>query len=267
MNEIQCNFYSKYLRMDTSITVLIPSYFDEKSKDKTLGQVYDPTIKFKTLYLLHGNGGDHTNWIRYSSIERYAQKRQLAVVMPSAYVSSYSNMVHGMDYFSYLSEELPLFVRAMLPLSKKREDNFVAGLSMGGRGAFLWAFRRPEFFAAAACLSGSLDIDEMISRYSQENATATLKRFEDTYGDITKIKGSDNDVYALAKKLKESGAQLPKLYMACGTEDVRHETQFKPFIAYAKQIGLDLYHEEGPGIHDFDFWDPYIARVINWLPL
>lgn len=267
MNEIQCNFYSKHLRMDTSITVLIPSYFNERSNGKPLSQIYNSTIKFKTLFLLHGNEGDHTSWLRHTSIERYAQKKQLAVVMPSAYNSSYSNMAHGMDYFSYLSEELPLFVRAMLPLSEKREDNFVAGLSMGGRGAFLWAFRRPEFFAAAACLSGSLDINEMISRYSQENATATLKRFEDTYGDITKIKGSDNDVYALAKKLKESGAQLPKLYMACGTEDVRHETQFKPFIAYAKQIGLELYHEEGPGIHDFDFWDPYIARVINWLPL
>lgn len=267
MNQIQCNFHSKYLKMDTSISVLIPSYMNSENKDKSLSNIYDSSKRFKTLYLLHGNGGDHTSWQRYTSIERYAEKKQLAVVMPSAYVSSYSNMAHGMDYFSYLSEELPLFVRTLFPLSDQRKDNYVAGLSMGGRGAFLWALRKPEFFAAAACLSGSLDIDEMITRYSKEDPIGTQKRFADTYGDISKIKGSENDIFEIAKRLKESGTVIPKLYMACGTEDPRYESQYLPFVSFARELGLNLTCEDGPGIHDYDFWDPFIERVIQWLPL
>ncbi len=40
-------------------------------------------------------------------------------------------MAYGHQYFTFVSEELPKFVRAIFPLSDKREDNFVAGMSMG----------------------------------------------------------------------------------------------------------------------------------------
>ncbi len=263
MIQIQCNFRSKVLKMNTSVTVLLPNY----SGKGPLSEIYDQTTKFKTLYLLHGYTEDQTTWSRYSSIERYAENKHLAVVMPLAYNSYYTNMVHGTDYFTYLSEELPAAMRAMFPLSCKREDNFVAGLSMGGRGAFLWAFKKPEFFGAAACLSGSLNLDELYNRKCKETADGHFKLFDDIFGDASKLRSDDNDIYFLAKKLKKSGIEPPKLYIACGTEDVRYENQFKPFVAYAKEIGLELYHEEGPGDHNFDFWDPYIKRVIDWLPL
>ena len=35
----------------------------------------------------------------------------------------------------------------------------------------------------------------------------------------------------------------------------------------ALALGVDLTYEEGPGVHNFDFWDPYIRRILDWLPL
>lgn len=41
----------------------------------------DGAESFKTLWLLHGLYGDHTSWMRNSSIERYAAQYGIAVVM------------------------------------------------------------------------------------------------------------------------------------------------------------------------------------------
>ncbi len=110
------------------------------------------------LYLLHGMSDDHTAWLRYTSIERYAARHGLAVVMPAVGRSFYANEAHGHPYWDFLSEELPAVVGRFLRVSDRREDTFVAGLSMGGYGAFKWALRQPERFAAAASLSGALDV-------------------------------------------------------------------------------------------------------------
>jgi putative tributyrin esterase len=88
--------------------------------------------KYPTLFLLHGFSDDHTIWQRRTSIERYAMPLGLAVVMPAVNRSFYTDMVSGYDYWSFISEEVPTVARSFFPLSDLREDNFVAGNSMGG---------------------------------------------------------------------------------------------------------------------------------------
>ena len=261
---IKYNFYSRYLRVNTTVSVIIPSYFNGFGDIRPLKEVYDPQTKYKSLYLLHGASEDNNSWLRNTAIERYAEKKKLAVIMPSAYNSCYTDMAHGIRYFQFLSEELPLLMQAVFPLSDKKEDHFVAGNSMGGRGAFLWALKKPEFFHASACLSGSLDINKMADRMSKQNDWDGIKRFENVFGDIRKLKDSEHDVYWLAKKMVESQTPQPKLLYSCGTEDVRYEEQFLPFIKYAKQIGLKVETDQAQGDHDYAFWDRCIERVIDW---
>ena len=82
-------------------------------------------------------------------------EKNLAVVMPDGYNSMYADNPWGGNYFSYLTKELPAMLRSFLPLSPKREHNFIAGLSMGG-GAFKAALLNPRQYAVAASLSGGL---------------------------------------------------------------------------------------------------------------
>ena len=59
---------------------------------------------------------------------------------------------------------------------------------------------------------------------------------------------------------------LPKIYLACGTED----GLLGPNRAYRdmfREAGLDLTYEEGPGNHNWEFWDKYIRHILDWLPL
>ncbi len=226
MSFIKYRFSSNVLRMDTEVNVILP--------DSQLKQ----GRRYPVLYLLHGAGGDCDSWMRNSSIERYAKKQELAVVMPSAYNSCYADMVYGMPYFTFLSEELPHRLENLLPVADEPENRFVAGLSMGGRGAFLWAMRRPDFFKGAACLSGSLDIAAMAERMKAEGDQSALKRFHSAF---------------------------PKFLYMCGLEDERYEEQFLPFLSYCKEIGLPMDSLDGHGIHDFDYWDWAIQQAIVWM--
>lgn len=255
---ITCNFSSEVLGINTSINVILPQNKSlQMSKEGPLA-----SNKYKTLYLLHGLTGDHSDWQRKTSIERYVDSMGLAVVMPDAGRSFYTDMKHGDKYFTYITEELPEIVRQFFPLSGKREDNFVAGLSMGGYGAFKVALSCPEKYAAAASLSGALGIAEIVAQVDDNDKAG----FYNIFGDLNLLAGSENDLYYLAKKLLASNGPKPRLYQCCGTEDYLYENNqnFRNFIA---GTNFDYTYNEGPGEHTWDYWDAEIQKILKWLPL
>lgn len=194
LNEV--NFFSETLGIRSAMNVLLPQriLLDGKSKRKP---------NYRTLYLLHGHSDDHTAWTRWSSIEKYAQGLNLVVVMPAVHLSFYNDMTYGGAYWQFISEEIPALIRDMYSLSAARNDNFVAGLSMGGYGAFKLALTYPERFAAAASLSGALDIGEVVGGRN-ENNEEWLKGMRNVFGDLSKVPGSKHDLFALAKAAAKS---------------------------------------------------------------
>jgi S-formylglutathione hydrolase FrmB len=217
---------------------------------------------YPTLYLLHGLSDDHTIWQRRTSIERYAANYELAVVMPAVHRSFYADMTTGYRYFTYVTGELPSLVRSLFPLSEARKDNFVAGLSMGGYGAFKIAMTLPDQYAAAASLSGALDVVEGAS-YRDKEWQTELKAI---FGKPRQLAGSANDLLHLAEELSVSKWKRMPLFQWCGTEDILI-TQNWRFRDHAKKLGLNLYYGEGPGEHEWGVWDQQIQRVLEWLPL
>ena len=253
MSFIQLNFNSKCLGMRTNVNVIIPE------SDEIFTANFNKNLK--TLYLLHGLGNDYSAYMRYTSIERYALKKNLAVVMPSADHSFYTDMEYGHKYFTFISEEIPQFIRNIFPLSDKREDNFIAGHSMGGYGSFKTALLKPESFSAAASLSGALDINHFFTEGAKNGFNT-----KSIYGDMKTLENTDNDLFYLIKKHAENGIILPKLYQTCGTEDFLYEDNIK-FRDLAQKLKLPLTYKEGPGEHEWGFWDNAIKDVIDWLPL
>jgi putative tributyrin esterase len=260
MSRFQCSFQSKALHIPTTINVILPfPVFDPISLNESLDEIYGSRNKFKTLYLFHGAFADFSSWSLYSRVEEYADRHGLAVVMPSVGNSFYADLLHGPAYWTFISEELPRFVRSVFPLSDKREDNFVAGLSMGGYGAFKLALNKPEKFAAGISLSGVLDIVAAL-----RNPIHTVFNVNEYFGGFDKLKGSYSDLFAQLQKLKREGVSIPKLYLACGLEDELYEMNVK-FRDFANSNSVDLAYEEGPGGHTWDFWDQYICRALEWL--
>ena len=260
MVKIQCHFRAKSLFTPVTIHVLLPSFFTHANTVESLDEVYkDNQFSYKTLYLLHGAVEDAQSWLSYTNIEKYADKHKMAVILPSVGNSFYADQVHGPAYWTFISEELPRFVQSTFPLSDKPEDNFVAGLSMGGYGTLKWALNKPGQFAAAASLSGALDIVNLLAKSDSRNF-----KLEDLFESEEALRGSDNDLYALLKKRKEEGTKLPRLYMACGTEDSLYDLN-KKFYEYARSLTVDITYEEGPGAHTWEFWDIFIQKVLDWM--
>jgi S-formylglutathione hydrolase FrmB len=250
---IHCNFYSEVLGLSTSMDVILPQ--QTTSQIGMQGKVKNS--KHPTLYLLHGLSDDQTIWQRRTAIERYVANIGLAVVMPSVARSWYADMVDGPKYWTFISEELPVLARSFFPLSDRREDNFVAGLSMGGYGAFKLALRCPENFAAAASLSGAMD-----PYAKRENWPA---EFRYIFGDEP-FAGSLNDLFHVASENIKKGTNLPRLYQWCGTSDFLYQDNLR-FRDHARKLGLDLTYEEGPGDHAWEHWDRQIQRVLQWLAI
>ncbi|MDB5084823.1 MAG: Esterase [Bacilli bacterium] len=239
---IHCDFFSDSLKLSTSMYVILPQ--------TTVGQI-------PTLFLLHGLSDDHTIWLRRTSIERYVASLGLAVVMPAVHRSFYTDMAAGFNYWTFISEELPQVARSFFPLSDAREDNFVAGLSMGGYGAFKLALNHPDRFAAAASLSGALDI--------QQRATDNAALFQPIFGAIDSIQGSANDLFHLANRVAAAEGPKPLLYQCCGTEDNLYRENVR-FRDHCRNLSLDNTYEEEPARHEWGYWDKKIQTVLNWLP-
>lgn len=242
MARIVCDFYSETLQTSTNMTVLLPQSVG-KGKQK----------KHPTLYLLHGLMDDHTTWTRLTSIERYVEPLGIAVVMPSVGRSFYTDMEHGYNYFTFVSKELPEVARTFFPLSDLREENFVAGLSMGGYGAMKMVLTYPDKFSVGASLSGSVDIEARIPAFPKD--------FSSIFGD-RKVKNSGDDLFYLAEKLSSSTNQKPLLYLNCGTEDHNYDANIR-FRDHLQELQLDPVYEEAPGGHDWSYWDHHIQKILQ----
>lgn len=263
----QCKIFSKELFRSVNVNVTLPTpdsgdcFFDTTTKYPKVGE------KYQVLWLLHGFSADESDWQRFSSIERYAQEKKIAVVMPDGYNSMYANNRFGAKYYNFYTEELPMVLRSLLPLSEKKEHNFIAGLSMGGYGAFKAAFTKPEQYGAAASLSGGL-IQELEDLNTPGDVEEPVKLWrQNVYGENeTELNPETEDLRVILEKQMKAGVKLPALYQCCGTEDFIYQSNVK-FRDYMRALGVDFTYEEGPGVHNFDFWDPYIRKILNWLPL
>ncbi len=246
---IELKFFSQMLGMQTEAYVVIP----QKSTKGEIGiDGKKDSDRYKCLYLLHGLSDDHSIWLRRTSIERYASDYGICVIMPCGARSFYTDMKYGMKYFSYITEELPSVVREFLNVSDKREDTFIAGLSMGGYGAIKAALRKPETFCAAAGLSSVADIKS--------------GRFNDVlvpvFGENLEIPDED-DLFYLAEKTNANSVK-PRIYMGVGTEDF----MYKSNVALKEKfegLDYDFTYRESAGSHSWAFWDEYIQYVLEWM--
>lgn len=231
------------------------------------GQMKETPVRArKVLYLLHGLSDDASAWQRYTSIETVAGQYGLVVVMPSVGRSFYIDQPNGQCYFTYLVDELPRYLSDVFDLSPRREDTFIAGVSMGGYGAFKAALLRPELYAAAASFSGALSLE-----FLRLNAhDPRIPEFTHLFGDVKKLPGSQHDPAAWLQAAARHPEKLPRLFMACGQQDDLYPLN-QLFYATCRSLGIDIdYHEEPEGKHDWFFWDAQIRRflekILNTLP-
>lgn len=206
--------FSQTMEMDSGITVIAPNDFTGRAP-------------YRIAYLLHGRSGNSDSWADYSMLPFYALSGKTVYVLPEVGRSMYADMRYGLQYFTYVADELPALVGRLFNISSKREDTAVIGASMGGYGALKIALSRPDRFGmcgaiSSACLFLREGLEQM--RQGRGNPEFVAMLGQKTFDDFDAAFGEDlayspeMDVVALADTVADA-ADKPEMYAACGTND------------------------------------------------
>lgn len=263
MAYLQMSILSQSLMRTVSVNVILPV-----DKLALPGMPQREEKPYKTLYLLHGVFGSHVDWVNGTNIQRWAEEKDLVVVMPAGENMFYVDQEAAHNYYGeFIGRELVELTRKMFPLSHRREDTYIAGLSMGGYGAVRNGLKYHETFGCIAGLSVAAIIDDIGKRTDDVPFFIESRAYaQSVFGDLDKVADSDKNPKWIARKLVQEKADLPKLYIACGQQDSLLSKN-QDLQKYLKDLGYDVTYVEAPGAHEWDFWNSQIKEVLDWLPL
>lgn len=233
MAKLQINMISYVLQRTVDVTVVLPSVTIPESmleKDPH----HDYSKKYPVLYLLHGYGNNNQTWTGYSNVELYAEERQIAVVMFGAENKFYCNQ--PMDkFYDFLNKELPEYITQVFPISTRKEDTYIAGLSMGGFGALYHGLSNPERFAAIGAFSAGLKLD------------------------------GRPDCKKLCDKILEEKKEFPKMFISIGGNDFLLQNNID-FHEYLVEKEIEHTWQIVPGYeHEWRFWDLKVEEFLDWI--
>ena len=219
------------------------------------------TTRYPVLYLLHGLAGHYSDWMTRTNVADYAAQYRMILVMPEGNDSWYVDSATD-KYESYILKELIPDVDKRFRTIQARYGRAVAGLSMGGYGAFKYGLKYPATFIFAASISGAFGV----TRYTEtEMGGSNWAPFLKTFGPVGSETRKGNDVFEIARGLSPARvASLPYFYFDCGTEDAAQHFKANRELS---EIFLEkkIAHEyrELPGTHSWAYWDQQVQEVLK----
>ena len=255
---LQATVFSKSLMRNVPLTVILPV-------DKLMASAKK---EYPTLYLLHGIYGNTLDWLTNTRINRWAMERDLCVVMPSGENSYYLDDPAHFDHWSrFVGQELVELTRRMFPLSERREDTFIGGLSMGGYGALYNGLKYRETFSWILAFSPALRIRQVQNSSYESGLILSNRAFaERVFGDLDALPTSDRNPIWQVRQLAEAGGTVPSIYLACGDRDELMPGS-RELDEALTACNLPHIFEILPGAHEWDFWDRALEKSLNILPL
>lgn len=250
------HFFSNTLRRAVVVQVVLPEPINPAGRVEAAFCSGHPLLP--TLWLLHGLGGDATSWLRETNIERLATQYRVAVVMPQTERGFYTDMVAGPAYWTFLTEELPVRMRYLFPLSADPQRNYIAGNSMGGYGALRWALSYPQSFAAVAALSPVTDL----AAFRQEQAS--IMPDMDLAFAPGQLTGTPVDLSYLVQHFDPNVSKL-RVLMTTGTEDMLRSMDERSRQAFTVKLGDRFNWQMAPGRHDWPLWNAQLPAAMHWL--
>ncbi|MCR5095549.1 MAG: hypothetical protein K6A70_02275 [Erysipelotrichaceae bacterium] len=263
---VRFNFLSRALGRQVDVHAIIPTYTNNRGMSgEKIEDIYDTKQRFKTVYLLHGFSGDCSDYINYTNVVRYAEENRIAVIIPSGFNSWYFDYEPGEKNRTFIGEELVQVTRFMFPLSDKRDDTYIAGLSMGAAGCAMIALAYPDVFSKVYCMSGA-------PSFIDENTTTSTANW---FGDeknvyhSTKLsiiqdkKDTIEDAYYTAAENIRTGKPMPAFILTIGDKDFLLKNTNR-FYEHLKEHGYDVKMEIVSGYgHEWDFWDLKIKEALE----
>ena len=252
MSYIQLDFHSHSLNRNVNLNIFLPD-------GELLPAAEQP---YPTIYFLPGFSASGKELSTFLHFRTQCLLNGVAVVIPDGDNSFYLDKPERLALYSqYVSQELVNYTRSILPLSHKREETYIGGISMGGYGALVHGFRYPEKFGKIAALSPAIDVAAVL------NGNQGL--FGDMFADFFETEeayyNSTNHPINGLKELLAKGQDLPSVFIACGFQDELVYVSNKEFAEQLGKLNVPLTYIEDDGGHDVFFWDKYLPATFAFL--
>lgn len=291
MSRYSIQLQSRMLAGPINLSVLMPT----PPMGECPTAFYGQRRKYPVLWLLHGGGGNHSDWLEHTNVARYIRGRELIAVIPDGLNSDFANhpeFADGFQYCDFFFDELMPMVQHWFPASENPKDHYLCGFSMGGAATWMYGLLHPERFGGLAPLSSpprNYDALEPVrhldsaafraqaladrtafpSGYGNPNGGILLKEINmiakyETVGDF--LDSCECTYHRFLDACRER-RELPPIYALSGESDQGSE-KLRVFAGMAEQAGAkNLQVEITEGGHDFAFWDQAVQKVLEHFAL
>ena len=246
---------SKILSQEVSYSIYLPAGYEANHRH------------YPVVYLLHGGGPHpdrHQQWIVQGDMQRIVDEgvengsiAAAIIVMADAKRSYYMNNAYGKyQYEDFYIQELIPHIEKTYRCRTEKKFRGIMGISMGGFGALLYAFKHPELFNACATFSSAIRTDDEIraiphTQYLARHSTAMgqLKEGEERITDFWQ----QNHPLHLAKNLPISELKQVNYYIDCGDDDYLFKgNSLLHIIMRERNISHEFRIRDGE--HNWSYW-------------
>jgi S-formylglutathione hydrolase FrmB len=217
---------------------------------------------YKTVYFLTGYSVDATSLVSYLPFRKECELKGLAAVIISGENAFYQDKPErGENYAQLVGKEIVEVTRNFFPLSDKREDTYIAGISMGGYGALLNGIRFRETFSKIAALSPACDPDNLLNDFQELGFHSDT--FQNIFGSKHDYENGGANLYKVYPKT--SIESIPELFIACGIGDTLVYPTVKRFVNTLEEAGIPHVFKTSMGNHEMDFWERMMDSTFSFL--
>lgn len=235
------------------------------------------TRSYPVLYLLHGSGDDQSGWVQFGEVQHIADKAiangtatPMIIIMPDADTGrrGYFNDIRGdWKYEDFFFQELMPHVETLYRIRKEKRYRAVAGLSMGGGGAFMYALHHPELFSSACPLSasvGPLNVEDAKQRYNRPRREAPEVKLAPVSDDQVEKYFQRHSALKLFQDMPVKDLNSVRWYIDCGDDDFLYEGNSLVHIAMRKRKIKHEYRIRD-GDHGWNYWRTSLPTVLEFV--
>ena len=252
MGNISMDFFSQALERYVTVKAVLP--FDETESAGS--------PPYKTLYFLPGYSANAFSILSSSILDELSAVEGFALIIPDGENSFYTNQedVHAL-YETFISEELLTITRKLLPLSDKREDTYIGGISMGGFGSLMLGSRHIDTFSKILALS---PVTDPYCNSLFKNSSFTRKQFDRYFANEERYR-ADYHPSNILKRIKAEGKKLPDIFLCCGEQDPLTYDMDRRFVSEMEESNIPVTAEWGRGAHTPMYWNALLPAAINFM--
>lgn len=257
---------SQILKKEMKFSLYLPSGYETSNR------------RYPVLYLLHGGGGDHSDWIQLGNVQaiadtsvRAGKAEPMIIVMPDAGTTFYLNHIRGeYQYEDYFIKELIPHIDKSYRSRPEKRLRAIAGLSMGGFGSLLYSLHHPELFQSCYAMSAAVRTDEQINQMSLPEFQRRYKTAlgESKEGDrrITDF-WNQNSILFLMKNLPEKQKKAVRFFLDCGDDDTSLYTGNSLLHNLMRDLNIPHEYRVRDGGHTWEYWRTALPEALHFVSL